>query len=61
MSKKNQTPFIVRLSLTVSKLAGETAGVAKEIKVCSIKQYKASRKVAQKASNLRIKNFVPKS
>jgi hypothetical protein len=60
MSKKNTTPMSVRISLYVAKLAGETAGVAKEIKVCSTKQYKASKKASQIASNLRIKAFVPK-
>jgi hypothetical protein len=61
MSKKNTTPFIVNLSVNISRIAGNTAGIAKEIKVCSIKQYRFSYKLAKKESSLRIKNFVPKS
>jgi hypothetical protein len=58
---KNKTPFIVRLSLKVSELAGETAGVANEIKICSKIQYRHSKAVALVASRNRIKTFVPKN
>ena len=61
MSKKNQIPVSVRISLYVSQLAGETAGVANEIKICSKIQYRHSKAVALVASRNRIRNFVPKS
>jgi hypothetical protein len=51
----------VRVSLYVAQLAGETAGVANEIKVCSKIQYRHSKAVALVASRNRIKTFVPKS
>lgn len=58
---KNKAPMSVRVSLYVAQLAGETAGVANEIKVCSKIQYRHSKAVALVASRNRIKTFVPKS
>lgn len=58
---KNTTPKIVRLSLIVSQILGETAGVKHEIKVCSRIQFRHSKAVALVASRNRIRTFVPKS
>jgi hypothetical protein len=60
MEQNTKTPFVVSLSIWVAKQAGQTAGVTREIKECSVMQYKASKEAAQAASDARIKNFVPK-
>jgi hypothetical protein len=54
MSKKNNSPIIVRISTKVANIVGQTAGVANEVKICTSLEYMCSKGEAQIKSDKRL-------